>query len=154
MRRQKNCRRLKRYLCILRRQWLRHALASCQGLWFGFKQLRLFVLPNYIVYLWNTWKGDTEDTFLSLITWFWLWFWLPSEAVAWRCSIKKVFLEILQNSQENTCGRVCFLIKLQTYTPVKRQKKPRFSEFFRGYRPAALLKKTGTGAFLWILRNF
>ena len=30
-----------------------------------------------------------------------------------RCSIKKVFLEILQNSQENTCARDSFLIKLQ-----------------------------------------
>ena len=30
-----------------------------------------------------------------------------------RCSAKKVFLEILQNSQENTCARVSFLIKLQ-----------------------------------------
>ena len=30
------------------------------------------------------------------------------------CSMKKVFLEILQNSQENTCARVSFLIKLQT----------------------------------------
>ena len=29
------------------------------------------------------------------------------------CSVKKVFLEILQNSQENTCARVSFLIKLQ-----------------------------------------
>ena len=38
---------------------------------------------------------------------------LISEAVAWRCSAKKVFLEILQNSQENTCSRVSFLIKLQ-----------------------------------------
>ena len=27
--------------------------------------------------------------------------------------LKKVFLEILQNSQENTCARVFFLIKLQ-----------------------------------------
>ena len=27
---------------------------------------------------------------------------------------KKVFLEILKNSQEDTCGRVSFLIKLQT----------------------------------------
>ena len=26
---------------------------------------------------------------------------------------KKVFLEIFQNSQENTCGRDSFLIKLQ-----------------------------------------
>ena len=30
-----------------------------------------------------------------------------------RCSVKKVFLEISQNSQENTCARVSFLIKLQ-----------------------------------------
>ena len=36
-----------------------------------------------------------------------------SKVVARRCSIKKVFLKILQNSQENTCGRVSFLIKLQ-----------------------------------------
>ena len=36
---------------------------------------------------------------------------LPSrniEAVAKRCSLKKVFLEIWQNSQENTCARVSF----------------------------------------------
>ena len=31
---------------------------------------------------------------------------LFNEAVAQRCSVKKLFLEILQNSQENTCGRV------------------------------------------------
>ena len=30
------------------------------------------------------------------------------------CSVKKVFLEISQNSQEKTCARVFFLIKLQT----------------------------------------
>ena len=33
------------------------------------------------------------------------------EAVVQRCSAKKVFLEISQNSQENTCARVSFLIK-------------------------------------------
>ena len=33
----------------------------------------------------------------------------PSRGV----SVKKVFLEVLQNSQENTCARVSFLIKLQ-----------------------------------------
>ena len=33
------------------------------------------------------------------------------EAVAQRCSVKEVLLEILQNSQENTCNRVSFLIK-------------------------------------------
>ena len=36
-----------------------------------------------------------------------------SEAVVQKCSVKKVFLEISQNSQENNCARVSFSIKLQ-----------------------------------------
>ena len=36
------------------------------------------------------------------------------EAVAQRCSAKKVFLEISHNSQESTCVRVSFVTKLQT----------------------------------------
>ena len=35
------------------------------------------------------------------------------EAVVQRCSVKRLFLEISQNSQENACARVSFLIKLQ-----------------------------------------
>ena len=35
-----------------------------------------------------------------------------SEAVVRRCSAKEVFLEISQNSQENSCARDSFLIKL------------------------------------------
>ena len=35
------------------------------------------------------------------------------EAVAQRCSVEKVYLEISQNLQENTYVRVSFLIKLQ-----------------------------------------
>ena len=35
------------------------------------------------------------------------------KAVVGRCSVKSVFLEILQNWKENTCARVSFLIKLQ-----------------------------------------
>ena len=38
---------------------------------------------------------------------------LLAEAVDQRCSVKKVLLEISQNSQENICARVSFLIKLQ-----------------------------------------
>ena len=38
---------------------------------------------------------------------------LSTEAVTRRCSVKKVFLKISQNSLENTCARVFFLIKLQ-----------------------------------------
>ena len=36
-----------------------------------------------------------------------------SEAVVRRYSVEKVFLEISQNLQENTCARVSFLIKLR-----------------------------------------
>ena len=35
---------------------------------------------------------------------------LNPEAVAQKCSVKKVFLEITQNSQENTCARVSFSV--------------------------------------------
>ena len=41
------------------------------------------------------------------------------EAVIRRCSVKKVFLEILQNSQENNCARVSFFfIKKETLAQV------------------------------------
>ena len=43
-----------------------------------------------------------------------------TKAVAQRCSVKKVFLLISENSQENTCARVSFLscnfIKKETLT--------------------------------------
>ena len=58
----------------------------------------------------------------SLINTLQYYFKQTSEAVVQRCSVKKVFLEISQNSQESTCARVSFLIKLQA-------------------RPATLLKK-------------
>ena len=38
---------------------------------------------------------------------------LQTKVVAQSCSVKKVFLETLQDSQENTYARVCFFIKLQ-----------------------------------------
>ena len=50
-----------------------------------------------------------------------------TEAVVQRCSLKKVFLEISQNSQENTCTRICFLIKetLLKQTLLKRRLRHR-----------------------------
>ena len=38
---------------------------------------------------------------------------MSSEAATGDVLLKSVFLEILQNSQENTCARVSFLLKLQ-----------------------------------------
>ena len=62
---------------------------------------------------------------------------LLTEAVAQRCSVKKVFLEISQNSKGNTCARVSFLIKLQASNLQLYQKRD-----------------SDTGVFRGILRNF
>ena len=69
-------------------------------------------------------------------------------AVARRCSIKKVFLEISQNSQENTCVRVSFLIKFSItllkeglwhrYFPVNFGKFLRTSFYIEHLRPLFL----------------
>ena len=52
--------------------------------------------------------------------------------VAQRCSVKKVFLEILQKSKENNRARVSFLIKLQAKLTSfkKRLRQRRFPENF------------------------
>ena len=39
-----------------------------------------------------------------------------AEAVVWRCSVKKVFLEISQNSEENTCSRAT--LQQSNFAPV------------------------------------
>ena len=46
-----------------------------------------------------------------------------TEAVAQRCSVKKVFPEISQNSQENTCPKISFLIKLQASSCICTKKE-------------------------------
>ena len=58
-----------------------------------------------------------------------------SEAVGQMCSVKKVLLEIVQNSQENTCTRVSFLIKLLAWG------QSLFFDKVAGLRPATLSKK-------------
>ena len=59
---------------------------------------------------------------------------VTSEAATNGVLYKKVFLEISENSQENTCVRVSFLIKLQAWCLQLSQKRD-----------------SGTGVFLWIL---
>ena len=43
-----------------------------------------------------------------------------SEAVVQRCSVVKIFLEISQNSLENTCARVSLLRKLQALGEISK----------------------------------
>ena len=61
----------------------------------------------------------------------------PVEASTRGVLWKKVFLEISQNSQANTCARASFLIKLQ-------------ASGLQLY----LKRDSGTAVFFWILQNF
>ena len=55
--------------------------------------------------------------------------WWNIEALGQRCSVKKVFLEISQNWQENSCARFSFLIK---FRPVWHRCFPmNFAKFLR-----------------------
>ena len=51
-----------------------------------------------------------------------------TEVVFRRCSVKKVFLKISQNSQENTCATVCNFIKKETLAQVF------FCEFYGSFK--------------------
>ena len=59
-----------------------------------------------------------------------------TEAVAQRCSVKKVFLEISENSQENTCARASLLIKLRVLktSQIYLKKDVFFATFLRRLR--------------------
>ena len=73
---------------------------------------------------------------------------------------KKVFLEISENSQENACARVTFLIKLQpSYFPVFGPNTEIYGVNLSEYKKIRdlqlyLKRDPGTGVFLRILRNF
>ena len=53
------------------------------------------------------------------------------EAVAQRCSVKKMFLEISQKSQENTCVIVSFLNKVAGLRLWHRRFPVNFAKFLR-----------------------
>ena len=74
---------------------------------------------------------------------------ITSEAATGGALLEKVFSEISRISQENTCNRDSCLIKLQ------RKICDRVSSLIKLQGSATLLEKdSGTGAFLWIMRNF
>ena len=98
---------------------------------------------------------------------------LCTEAVTWRCSVENLSLKILQNSQENTCARISFLISWwpEAGSFIKKESLAQvfsyeFCEMFKKtffYRIptvtvlflAGLLQRvSGTGVFLRILQNF
>ena len=75
-----------------------------------------------------------------------------AEAVAQRCSVRKMFFKISQDSQENTCDRVSFFI---SYRPeacnfIKKETLAQvlpgnFANLFR----TSFLQNTSGGCFWW-----
>ena len=53
-----------------------------------------------------------------------------TEEVSWRCSVKTVFLEISQNSQENVCARFSYLNKVARLRPANFSKKETLAQVF------------------------
>ena len=82
---------------------------------------------------------------------------LRTEAVVQRCSLEKVFLEISQDSQDNTCARVSFFAKVAGLRPATLLKKRpwhscfpvNFAKFLRTpfYRQGIIQKKYGRIGF-------
>ena len=60
------------------------------------------------------------------------------EEVIQRCFVKKVFLEISQISQENTCTRVSFLIKLPAFIKKENLAQVFSCEFCKVFKNTSL----------------
>ena len=91
------------------------------------------ILDSYLDYsdhFYFVYKLNLGKLLLTYYFHFIFWFVFYSEAVAQRCSVKKVFLDISQNSQENTSARVYFLIKNTSgWLLIKRIKKKVQNDF-------------------------
>ena len=44
----------------------------------------------------------------------------------WSCSVKKMFLKVLKNSQKNTCVGACNFVKIETTTQMFPVNFPKF----------------------------
>ena len=76
-----------------------------------------------------------------------------SEAVVWRCSVEKVFLEISQNSHKKACARVSFLSKVTGQRPATLLKKRLSHRSFPVNFAKFLRAPFFTEHFRWLLLN-
>ena len=88
------------------------------------------ILDSYLDYSVHFYKLNLDKLLLTYYFHFIFWFVFYSEAVAQRCFVKKVFLDISQNSQENTGARVSFLIKKHLRVAAYQKDKEKSSEWF------------------------
>ena len=72
-----------------------------------------------------------------------------TEAVSWRYSVKKLFLEISQNSQENVCARVSYFDKVARLRPANFSKKETLAQVF-SCEFCEISKNTFSVEHLWV----
>ena len=84
---------------------------------------------------------DTDTPFKNVLK--------ARHGVARRCSVKMVFLEIWQNSQESTCARVSFLIKLQACNLIEKETLAHVFpyKFLQNFEEHLFLQNTSGGCF-------
>ena len=94
---------------------LRDCILCIICVWSLFCSVRVYISLHFLPIFFGKTRFSSFcvlDFRVSVSLVFSVWFFcLVLEAVAQRCSVKKVFLGILQNSQENTCVRVNFIKK-------------------------------------------
>ena len=88
-------------LSIKTPEWLQIILFYCSVFWFNFFFLLVNIWLSVVIIKWLEVleMGDLKNMVLVLYT---------EETVAPGCFVKKMFLNIFQNSQENICARVSF----------------------------------------------
>ena len=92
-------------------------ISSSFQLFLSFTTLAKLCLPPMQLFRQISYKNG-KSCFDGLRVWFpsnLILIYENAEAVTRRCSAKKVFLQISQNSLENTCVRASFLIKVQAW---------------------------------------
>ena len=104
------------YQCIAHRKvyWLFVLSCMLHGPWHTGLDIPLHVKLQFSKTLTMNCFENTLK-YLEMVKNFYKYKKICSEAVGQRCSVKTTFLEISQNSQENTCARVPFLRKLQVW---------------------------------------
>ena len=89
---------------------------------------------NFLLYKNDFVLGYAENISEKFLNWFrnnvWNRFVLPLEVVARSGSVKKLFLKISQNSQENNCARVSFFNKTAGLRPATLLKKETLAQVF------------------------
>ena len=86
-----------------------------------YKQTDNFMSRKFSPYFYGFSKNHSSQYSLLIMIEIWKRCLERLEVVVQRCSVKKVFLDISQNSLENTSVRVSFLIKLQAWDLEKKR---------------------------------